>query len=225
MLRNKQSRQVLDVSRGSQENNANVVQWPGQGSDNQQWLLEDMGNGYYTLTAKHSGKALNVRAASTLDGAQIEQYEKNGTDAQQWELEETEDGYYILLSKASGMALTVSGNETNNGSPIQQHTNQGSDIQLWRFERYQPEIVIIYSDANYRGISQELEPGRYDYDKLTIGQDSLSSLRVPAKMRVILYEHPGFTGQSKEFTSNTPYVGGDFNHGFYYSNNFDPYYF
>ncbi|MEH1792458.1 RICIN domain-containing protein [Nostoc sp.] len=142
MLRNKQSRQVIDVFSFRQENSADVVQWPSQNNDNQQWLLEDLGNGYYTLTAKHSGKALNVRGASTLDGVQIEQYEKNGTDAQQWELEETEDGYYILLSKTSGMALTVSGNEANNGSPIQQQTNQESDIQEWRFEQIVSPIPI-----------------------------------------------------------------------------------
>jgi len=134
MLRNKQSRQVIDVFSFRQENGADVVQWPGFDNKNQQWLLEDRGNGYYTLTAKHSGKALNVRGASTEDGAQIEQYEKNGTDDQQWELEEAEDGYYILISKASGMAITVSGNEGQNRAFIQQQKYQGSDIQKWRFE-------------------------------------------------------------------------------------------
>jgi hypothetical protein len=214
MLRNKQSRQVIDVFSFKQENGADVVQWPSFDNENQQWLLEDMGNGYYTLTAKHSGKALTVRDASTQDGAQIEQYEKNGTDAQQWQLEETEEGYYILTSKASGMALTVSGNEGQNGAVIQQRTNQGSDIQLWRFERCADEPsqkVVIFSDANYGGESQELEPGSYDVDELTIGNKSLSSLRVPPKMRVILYENAGFAGKSKEFASNTLYVGNDFN--------------
>ncbi|BAZ08731.1 hypothetical protein NIES4071_05370 [Calothrix sp. NIES-4071] len=214
MLRNKQSRQVLDVFSFRQENGADVIQWPGSDNENQQWLLEDMGNGYYTLTVKHSGKALAVRDASTQDGAQIEQYEKNGTDAQQWQLEETEDGYYILISKVSGMALTVSGNEGQNGTLIQQRALKGSDIQLWRFELCPDEPsqkVVIYSDANYGGKSQELEPGSYDVDELTIGNDRLSSLRVPPKTRVILYEDAGFTGKSKEFISNADYVGHDFN--------------
>lgn len=71
--------------------------------------------------------------------------------------------------------------------------------------------VVIYSDSEYQGISQELEPGSYNLDKLTIGNDTLSSLRVPSGMRVILYEHAGFTGRSKEFTKDTPQVGDDFN--------------
>lgn len=222
MLRNKQSIMVLDVLDFNQENGAIVVQSHGSDNENQQWLLSDAGNGYYTLTVKHSGKVLTVRDASTQDGAQIEQYEKNGSDAQLWQLEETEEGYYILTSKASGMALTVSGNEDQDAydnddeykSFIQQRANQGSDIQLWRFELCSDVLsqkVEIYSDADYRGRKQELEPGRYDIDKLTIGNDRLSSLRVPPKMRVILYENHGFTGKSKEFTSDTRYVGNDFN--------------
>jgi serralysin len=71
--------------------------------------------------------------------------------------------------------------------------------------------VVIYSGSEYQGISQELEPGSYNLDKLTIGNDTLSSLRVPSGMRVILYEHAGFTGRSKEFTKDTPQVGDDFN--------------
>lgn len=212
ILRNKQTRLVLDVITGNKENGANVSQWPANGSDNQSWLLSDAGNDYYMLIAKYSGKALEVAGASTEDGARIQQNEKNGSDAQLWQLEETEDNYYILTSKVSGMALTVSGNEDQNGAPIQQRALKGSDIQLWRFECCQPEMkVVIYSGANYGGKSQELEPGSYDVDKLTIGNHTLSSLHVPPKMQVILYEDAGFEGKSKEFTSNSYYVGNDFN--------------
>ena len=71
--------------------------------------------------------------------------------------------------------------------------------------------VVIYSDSDYQGLSQELEPGRYDVSELAIGNDRLSSLRVSQGLRVILYEHGGFQGRTKEFTSDTPYVGNDFN--------------
>lgn len=71
--------------------------------------------------------------------------------------------------------------------------------------------VVIYSDSDYKGLSQELKPGRYDVSQLAIENDRLSSLRVPQGLRVILYEHDGFQGRTKEFTSDTPYVGNDFN--------------
>lgn len=71
--------------------------------------------------------------------------------------------------------------------------------------------VVIYSDRDYQGLSQELELGRYDVRQLAIGNDRLSSLRVSQGLRVILYEHGGFQGRTKKFTSDTPYVGNDFN--------------
>ncbi len=180
-LRNKQSRQVLEVSGASQDNGADVIQSIEHDGYNQRWLLEDMGNGYYTLTAKHSSRALNVEGASTQVGTQIEQYEKNATDAQQWKLEETEDGYCILISKASGMALTVSGNEAKQGALIQQDRNQGSDIQNWRFELVEQisgqvnfyttdgngNISLLTKDAGFRKTWQLIIPGNFSGNTFT----------------------------------------------------------
>jgi hypothetical protein len=71
--------------------------------------------------------------------------------------------------------------------------------------------VVIYRDENYSGPSQELDEGSYDISSLTIGNDQLSSLKVPNGLKVTLYEHAGFSGRSKSFTSDTPFVGADFN--------------
>lgn len=74
-----------------------------------------------------------------------------------------------------------------------------------------PHKVVIYSNHDFQGVSQELEPGRYNDRELAIGNDHLSSLKVPPGLRVILYEHANFQGRTKQFTSDTPYVGDDFN--------------
>ena len=73
--------------------------------------------------------------------------------------------------------------------------------------------VVIYEDRDYQGNSQVLEKaaGSYSVEELTIGNDTLSSLRIPSGYRVTLYEHNGFEGRSKTFTEDTPYVGDDFN--------------
>ncbi|MFH7027557.1 MAG: M12 family metallopeptidase [Heteroscytonema crispum UTEX LB 1556] len=83
--------------------------------------------------------------------------------------------------------------------------------QMYPFNGKPLSKVVIYSDSNYQGQSQELEPGDYDLKNLTIGSDRLSSLKVPPGMQVILYEHSGFAGQAKKLTADTPYVGDDFN--------------
>jgi hypothetical protein len=71
--------------------------------------------------------------------------------------------------------------------------------------------VTIYEHGNYEGTSQELTEGNYDLSSLTIGNDALSSLKVPQGMKVTLYEEQGFTGREKSFTEDTPWVGDDFN--------------
>ena len=71
--------------------------------------------------------------------------------------------------------------------------------------------VLIYADGNFSGPSQELSEGSYDLAALTIGNDRLSSLKVPSGIKVTLYEHGGFAGRTKVFTQDAGWVGDDFN--------------
>ncbi|BAF99972.1 MULTISPECIES: hypothetical protein [Microcystis] len=71
--------------------------------------------------------------------------------------------------------------------------------------------VVIYADGSYQGASQELAEGNYDINDLTIGNDTLSSLKIPQGIKVTVYEHRGFSGRSKVFVEDTPWVGDDFN--------------
>ncbi len=57
-----------------------------------------------------------------------------------------------------------------------------------------PMVTIYQGDFN--GMSRMLEPGWYDADQLTIGNDELSSIQVPFGFRVTLYEHQDFQGRS-----------------------------
>jgi hypothetical protein len=69
-----------------------------------------------------------------------------------------------------------------------------------------PPQVTIFADGNFAGASQSLGVGRHDFGALTIGNDKLSSLRVPQGLKVTLYEHGGFAGKSWVFTADTPLV-------------------
>lgn len=71
--------------------------------------------------------------------------------------------------------------------------------------------ITIYQDKNFQGASQQLGIGSCDVNNLKIGNDQLSSLKIPAGMIVTLYADSGFSGASKTFTADTPYVGDDFN--------------
>lgn len=71
--------------------------------------------------------------------------------------------------------------------------------------------VSIYKDANYQGHSQVLAVGRYNISQIAIGNDALSSIRIPPGLNVTLWEHSDFRGNSVTFSSDTPYVGNAYN--------------
>ena len=64
--------------------------------------------------------------------------------------------------------------------------------------------AVVYEHNNFVGRSQALDAGRYDVSALTIGNDVISSVRVPVGWRVTLYEHAGFTGASRVLTADAP---------------------
>ena len=86
-----------------------------------------------------------------------------------------------------------------------------ADIVVNKLESTYNKSAIIYEHANYQGRSQEIGPGSYLLKDLKIGNDILSSLKVPQGIKVTLYEHENFRGREKSFTEDTAYVGNDFN--------------
>ncbi|RKD95708.1 glycoside hydrolase family 97 catalytic domain-containing protein [Halopiger aswanensis] len=135
VLRSVNSGKALDVENASTSDGANVHQYGYVGSENQQWVVTDLGNGYYKLEAVHSGKALDVEGASTSDGANVHQYEYGGGENQQWAIEENADGSYRLLARHSGKALDVEGASTSDGANVHQYGYVGADNQKWTLEQ------------------------------------------------------------------------------------------
>jgi hypothetical protein len=74
--------------------------------------------------------------------------------------------------------------------------------------------VVLYTSTDYEGTSQVLAPGRHDVSTLKasggVGDNSVSSLKVPVGWTVILYESSGFSGSSKTVTADCSSIG-DFN--------------
>jgi hypothetical protein len=66
--------------------------------------------------------------------------------------------------------------------------------------------VTIYDQPNFAGSSQALAKGRYDdaLHQITIGNDALSSLKVPQGMVARLFEHYHFQGRFIDIRADTP---------------------
>ncbi|QSJ20483.1 hypothetical protein JYQ62_18375 [Nostoc sp. UHCC 0702] len=72
--------------------------------------------------------------------------------------------------------------------------------------------VQIFQHINYGGNSVSLAPGNYDFNQLgVVGNDNLSSLKIPTGLSVRLYENSGFQGKYKDFYGEISFVGDDFN--------------
>jgi len=76
---------------------------------------------------------------------------------------------------------------------------------------YTSNKVTIYDRANFEGNKKELDEGEYNIFDLGSGENNLSSLTVPAGMKVTLYEYEDFQGRSKTYTGNASLNGDDFN--------------
>ena len=71
----------------------------------------------------------------------------------------------------------------------------------------------FFVDQNFAGQSVALPSGAYDIEHVegSVGNDTISSIRVASGYQVTVYTDSGFAGQSKTFTADTAYVGDDFN--------------
>lgn len=133
-ITNKNSNQVADVCGCSIMDGIRIIQWSGNGGDNQLWLFIDTGSGYYKIKGKQSGKLLTVYCGSTADGAEIVLWSDIGGDFQLWRKIDTGSGEYKLQNKKSGKLLEVKEASKNEGDPIIQWYDNGGINQLWRLE-------------------------------------------------------------------------------------------
>ncbi|MFG3054717.1 RICIN domain-containing protein [Kitasatospora sp. NPDC048239] len=76
------SGKCLDIDRNSAVDGTPAQQHTCNQGLNQQWRLQDAGDGYVRLVARHSGKCLDVANASAADGARLIQW-PCGTGANQ----------------------------------------------------------------------------------------------------------------------------------------------
>ena len=72
-------------------------------------------------------------------------------------------------------------------------------------------VATFYSDINYGGSSISLVEGSYTQQELANFSANISSLKVTKGFKITLYENADFTGNSKSWTTDASFVGGDWN--------------
>lgn len=163
-LTSKVSGKVLDVAGGSIADMGNIQQWEKAGVDQQKWMLEDAGDGYYFLVSKKSGKVAAVDINSAKNKNNVIQYGKiAAAEDQKWKLEDAGNGYFYLVNKLSKKFLDVAGGKPENGVNVQQCEKNGTDAQKWRFEVADAKGLFL----NENGVIIT-EPGKTYKVKVTI---------------------------------------------------------
>ncbi len=111
VIRAKHSGKVLTVD----TNTNNVYQSTYQGLDNQKWIIEPAGNGYYNIISKCNGLYIDVANASTNNGTNIGVFQRNNSaNAQKFKFFKGfrtffEEGTY----GSSGLKIAGDGRGTN----------------------------------------------------------------------------------------------------------------
>ncbi|MBB3127052.1 beta-glucanase (GH16 family) [Paenibacillus rhizosphaerae] len=122
---------AFDVDSISTADGAAVQVWDYVGGGNQKWKAEDVGGGFYKLTATHSNKVLDICNNSTGQSC-LKQSTYTGADSQLWKIEDQGNGYYRIVSKLSGLVIDLPNSNTTNGTDLQTYWWNGSDAQLWK---------------------------------------------------------------------------------------------
>ncbi|MFG2800883.1 RICIN domain-containing protein [Streptomyces pseudovenezuelae] len=127
------SGKCLDITDNSAADGAVALQYTCNGGLNQQWRLQDAGDGYVRLVAQHSGKCLDVSGGATADGAFVNQYRCTTGTNQQWLFQDQGGGSYRLVARHSGKCLDVANASTVNGARlIQWPCGTGTNQQFQR---------------------------------------------------------------------------------------------
>lgn len=126
------SGRCIDVVSASTADGAEIAQYGCHGGTNQQWRLQDAGDGYVRLVAQHSGKCLDVENGATADGARVLQWACHNGSNQQWQLQGEGSGFLRLVARHSGKCLDVTGWSTTDGARLAQSTCHGGANQQWR---------------------------------------------------------------------------------------------
>jgi len=124
----------IDVPGWSNTDGVGVIQWSSLGGPYnfaQQFTVESVGSGLWSLRPVHSGKSLDVYNFSNADGGAIVQWPYTGNPNQQWVITPDGTGSHKIMSNFSKKFFTVA--DTKAGTALQQSADQSSLRQKWYF--------------------------------------------------------------------------------------------
>ncbi|MBN1805522.1 MAG: RICIN domain-containing protein [Sedimentisphaerales bacterium] len=123
---------VLQINGASQ-----AEQGSYQGAANQEWLIVDLGGGWYKIVNTNNGRVLEVPGGSMSQGTRLADAVWTGADHQKWSFVNL-GSYYKILNKNSGMCINVSGASQNEGGWVVQWSFVSGLNEHWKVQTARP---------------------------------------------------------------------------------------
>lgn len=135
-IKNINSQKYIDVAGKKDYDGANIVQYTGNGGNNQRWYVTNLGNNVITIrSGLAGGRMMDVENGADTDGANIRLWSANGATAQQFKVKKS-DGNYCLLTRNSRekKAVDIWGWSKDDNGNVNQWTYNGFACQQFKFE-------------------------------------------------------------------------------------------
>ncbi len=131
------SGKCMDVTAGSVQSGAKIIQWTCDGATSQQEQISDYGSGWHEIRFKHSDLCLDVPDGSSESGLQLQQATCSGADNQRWTVASCSGCSSVIQSKINapnGLCVDVEGGSTADGASVIQSLCDGGDNQAWQMQ-------------------------------------------------------------------------------------------
>lgn len=112
---------LFDISGNTKETGVNLVKWSAIGDIQQQFYIQYVGDGLYTIKNQYSNKYLTVSYNGTSEGTNVIQENYTGLSTQKWYIIENSDSSLTIMSHYNKLIMDVSG----------AILEPGTNIQLW----------------------------------------------------------------------------------------------
>ncbi len=133
IIENRSSGLVMDVAEGGNPaNGTNILQWTNLGGENQQFTLNEVSPGVYSMICVKTNKAVDVAGISQDNFANIHQWEYVGGANQHWRIEGAEGGFYKFIATHSEKIIEVEFASHEAGANINQYDDNNQLCGQWR---------------------------------------------------------------------------------------------
>ena len=155
LLENRNSGMVMDVANGNPANGTNILQWNNTGNPNQQFKLNEVSPGIYSMICVLTAKGVDVAGVSNDNGANIQQWEYAGGANQKFKAEDAGGGYYKFRATHSNKIIEVGNASLAADGNINQWDDNGQACGQWKL------LNVGNNNNNNTGSSLQIEAESY----------------------------------------------------------------